>query len=150
MSRLLSLLLGLILITVCFIIRLMTEDGKLSAHVSTDLADVSKLVTEVVTWKYGLSIALWDQKVINIGYHDYVEEWQTLLNMFNLNPGEECQVSLLITVSFPHSVVGDVDHGGVLYFVNRVVTDQSHLAPLGDEDDIVTFKKTNETSKTEG
>ena len=97
MSRLLSLLLGLILITVCFILRRMTEDGKLTAHISTDLADVSKLVTEVVTWKYGLSIALWDQKVINIGYHDYVEEWQTLLNMFNLNPGEECQVSLLIT-----------------------------------------------------
>ena len=97
MSRLLSLLLGLILITVCFISWRMTEDGKLGAPISRDLADVSKLVTEVVTWKYGLSIALWDQKVINIGYHDYVEEWQNLLNMFNLNPGEEFQVSLLIT-----------------------------------------------------
>ena len=75
----------------------MTEDGKLSAPISRDLADVSKLVTEVVTWKYGLSIALWDQKVINIGYHDYVEEWQTLLKMFNLNPGEKCHVYLLIT-----------------------------------------------------
>ena len=67
-----------------------------------------------------------------------------------VNALEHLQVSLLIAVSLPHSVVRDIDHGGVLYFVNRVVPYQPHLAPLGDEDDIVTLKKTNETSKTEG
>ena len=36
---------------------------------------------------------------------------------------EHLQISLLIAVSLPHSVVGDVDHGGVLYFVDRVVPD---------------------------
>ena len=96
MSRLLSLLFSLILLTACLVLRQITVDGKPITLVttlmsrSTDLGDVTKLVTEVVTWKHGLNIALWDQTVINIGYHDYVEEWQTLLNMFNLNPGGKC------------------------------------------------------------
>ena len=53
-----------------------------------DLPLVSQLVTEITAWKYGLVIALWDQSKIHIGYHDYVEEWQHLLNMFGLNPGQ--------------------------------------------------------------
>ena len=52
-----------------------------------DLMEVSQLVTETRTWKHGLTIALWDQSKIHLGYHDYVEEWQQLLNMFGLNPG---------------------------------------------------------------
>ena len=54
-----------------------------------DLTEVSQLVTEITVWKHGLVIALWDQSKIHIGYHDYVEEWQRLLNMFGLNPGEQ-------------------------------------------------------------
>ena len=53
-----------------------------------DLGDVTKLVKETVAWRKGLNIALWDQEVMTIGYHDFVEDWQTLLNMFDLNPGE--------------------------------------------------------------
>ena len=54
----------------------------------TDLGDVSKLVTEVTAWEHGLTIALWDQNVMKIGYNKYVEEWQILLKMFDLNPGK--------------------------------------------------------------
>ena len=53
----------------------------------TDLADVTKLVTDVTTWEHGLNIALWDQNIMKIGYNNYVEEWQLLLKMFDLNPG---------------------------------------------------------------
>ena len=52
-----------------------------------DLTEVSQLVTEIKPWKHGLLIALWDQSKMILGYHDYVEEWQQLLNMFGLNPG---------------------------------------------------------------
>ena len=40
-----------------------------------DLGDVTKLVKETVAWRKGLNIALWDQEVMTIGYHDFVEEW---------------------------------------------------------------------------
>ena len=53
-----------------------------------DLSEVSHLVTEITAWKHGLVIALWDESKIHLGYHEYVEEWQRLLNMFGLNPGE--------------------------------------------------------------
>ena len=59
-----------------------------SNNLSPDLREVSKLVTDIRAWNHGLVIALWNQSKIHLGYHDYVEEWQQLLNMFGLNPGE--------------------------------------------------------------
>ena len=58
-----------------------------------DPSEVSQLVTEITAWKHGLVIALWDQSQIHLGYHEYVEEWQRLLNMFGLNPGERAGVA---------------------------------------------------------
>ena len=61
--------------------------GGINNNLVPNLTEVSQLVTEITAWKHGLVIALWDQSKIHIGYHDYVEEWQHLLNMFGLNPG---------------------------------------------------------------
>ena len=42
-----------------------------------------------------------------------------------------------------HTVVGYVQHTGVLYFVDYMRTNQSHLPSLGDENHVVTFQKLN-------
>ena len=74
-------------------------DGHIN-NLPSDLSNVSHLVTEITAWKHGLVIALWDQSKIHLGYHDYVEEWQRLLNMFGLNPGE-----LIVAPRQRHSLI---------------------------------------------
>lgn len=44
-------------------------------------------------------------------------------------------------------VIGDVDHGGVLYFINGVATDVSHFSALGDEYNVKSFEETHKPCK---
>ena len=80
--------LALLLYLSLYLVRDVHNDNN-NNNLPPDLTEVSQLVTEITGWKHGLVIALWDQSKIHIGYHDYVEEWQRLLNMFGLNPGEQ-------------------------------------------------------------
>lgn len=48
-----------------------------------------------------------------------------------------------IGVGHPHWVVGDVDHGGVFNFVDRVPANIGHLSTLGDQHDVVALQKTH-------
>lgn len=55
---------------------------------------------------------------------------------------ERAKAPCFIRVRDPDRVIGDVDHAGVLNFVDGVATDVSHLSTLGDQHDVVPLEET--------
>ena len=58
---------------------------------------------------------------------------------------EHFQISLLVCVLFLHGLIGNGDHAGVLDLVNGVMSNQPNLSSLGDEDDVESFEKPDES-----
>ena len=58
---------------------------------------------------------------------------------------EHFQISLLVCVLLLHGLIGNGDHAGVLDLVNGVMSNQPNLSSLGDEDDVESFEKPDES-----
>lgn len=55
-----------------------------------------------------------------------------------------------IRVRDPDRIVGNVDHGGVFYFVDGVATDVGHLSAFGDQHNIVAFEESHKPCRERG